>query len=159
MKLFPLFPNFCTSTILRAPAPSFAITVEQLPQIAPPAPLEPPPPPPVPQKTTGTSIPPTPPVPDLPRIGLAHGFQWCFLLPVALNLFLSAVIALVSGLVIPLLVALAGLTIPIVGYAIERRVPANTLRRFSIAFRVLLAEVAFFMAWEVGMYIWWPRAA
>jgi hypothetical protein len=35
--------------------------------------------------------------------------------------------------------------------------PANTLRRFNIAFRVLLAEVAFFMAWEVGMYLWWPR--
>ncbi len=133
------------------------IIVEQLPQTAPPVVLEPPPPPPLPQKTTGTGLPPVQPPPEMPPPAYFHAGQWCYAIPLALNLFMATIIALVSGLVIPLYIALGGLIIPAVGYAIERRRPPGTPERSSIARRVLLLEFAFLVIWEAGMYLWWPR--
>lgn len=131
--------------------------MEQQPQTVSPVFLEPPLPPPIPQKTAGVDIPRVPPPPDPLPIGSLHGLQWLLLLFIALNLFMSTIITLVSGIVIPLFFALAGLIIPIVGYAIEQRFPANTPKRFNIARRVLGLEIAFLFAWEAGTFLFWPR--
>jgi hypothetical protein len=131
--------------------------VEQQPRTVQPIFLEPPPPPPTPQKTIGVGISRVPSPPDPLPLGALHGLQWLFLAFIALNLFMSIIITLVSGTIIPLLFALLGVIIPIIGYAIEQRFPTNIPKRFNIARQVLGFELAFFIAWEFGMGLFWPR--
>ncbi|OLS13199.1 MAG: hypothetical protein RBG13Loki_3180 [Promethearchaeota archaeon CR_4] len=132
--------------------------MEQQPQTAPPVFLEPPPPPPTPQKTVGEGFPRVPPLPDKPRIGLFHGLQWCFLVPIAINTIMSIITSLVVSSVIPLVVSLIPLFLPIVGHKIECRFPVDSPKRLKIAEIILSYELFFFIVWEVGITIWlWPR--
>ncbi len=130
--------------------------MEQLPQTVPPIVLEPPPPPPLPQKTTGAGILPVQPPPELPPPAFFHAWQWCYALPIALNLFMALIIALISGILIPFFIALGGLVIPIAGYGIERRLPPDNPDRSKIAQRVLRWECAFFVTWEAFILLFWP---
>lgn len=72
---------------------------------------------------------------------------------------MATVIALVSGILIPLFIALAGLLFPIVGYALERRMPRDSRERTAFAQRVLRWECAFYMTWEASIFLLWPASA